>query len=115
MRIVVRSTTSVLEHRPGKWPRNAVIVAILQARRECPCWSAQLWISIPSVSAILDTVAHSARSSVPDIDVDLTRRGALAELGVDEVTDIDSVPLPTYLDRIVEDIRSRIGSAASAS
>jgi DNA-binding SARP family transcriptional activator len=35
-------------------------------------------------------------------------RGALAELGTEGVTDINSVPLPPNLDRIVEGIRLRI-------
>jgi DNA-binding SARP family transcriptional activator len=35
-------------------------------------------------------------------------RGALAELGTEGVTDIDSMPLPPNLHRIVEAIRSRI-------
>jgi len=39
-------------------------------------------------------------------------RGALAELGADEVTDIDSVPLPLNLERLVEQIRQRIGGGA---
>jgi len=40
-------------------------------------------------------------------------RGALIELGVTEVTDIDSVPLPSNLARILKDIRSRIGGGAA--
>jgi hypothetical protein len=39
-------------------------------------------------------------------------RGALAELGADGVSDINSVPLPPNLDRIVEAIRSRIENGA---
>jgi hypothetical protein len=35
-------------------------------------------------------------------------RGALIELGATEVADIDSVPLPPNLERIVKDIHSRI-------
>jgi hypothetical protein len=39
-------------------------------------------------------------------------RGALVELGTTEVTDIDRVPLPPNLDRLVQQIRRRIGSDA---
>jgi hypothetical protein len=38
-------------------------------------------------------------------------RRALAELGTDGVTEMDSVTLPPNLDRIVQAIRSRIDSA----
>lgn len=37
-------------------------------------------------------------------------RNALVELGATDVTDIDRVPLPDNLERIVNQIRSRIGS-----
>jgi hypothetical protein len=39
-------------------------------------------------------------------------RGALVELGTTDVTDIDRVPLPLNLDRLVQQIRRRIGSNA---
>ena len=39
-------------------------------------------------------------------------RGALAELGTTDVTDIDRVPLPPNLDRLVQQIRRRICSDA---
>ncbi|MDQ6670906.1 MAG: hypothetical protein M3069_09185 [Chloroflexota bacterium] len=39
-------------------------------------------------------------------------RGALVELGTTDVTDIDRVPLPPNLDRLVQQIRRRIGSDA---
>jgi hypothetical protein len=63
-------------HREGHELALSVAEALapVEPHRECPCCNARLWISIPSVGAILDTVAHSARSSVPDLDVDLTRR-----------------------------------------
>ena len=63
-------------HREGHDLALTAVEALapIEARRECPCCNAQLWISVPSVGAILDTVAHSARSGVPDLDVDLTRR-----------------------------------------
>jgi hypothetical protein len=35
-------------------------------------------------------------------------RAALVELGVDEAADLDSVPLPPNLDRLVQQIRQRI-------
>jgi hypothetical protein len=41
-------------------------------------------------------------------------RGALAELDSDGVTDIDSVPLPPNLDRVVEAIRSGIDSSGAS-
>jgi hypothetical protein len=42
-------------------------------------------------------------------------RGALAELGTDEPADIDSVPLPRNLDRLVQQIRQSIGSGNAAN
>jgi hypothetical protein len=42
--------------------------------RKCPCCCARLWISVPTVGAILDGAASSERSSVPDLRVRLTRR-----------------------------------------
>ena len=39
-------------------------------------------------------------------------RGALVELGTTDVTDIDRVPLPLNLDRLVQQIRRRIGGNA---
>jgi hypothetical protein len=39
-------------------------------------------------------------------------RGAMVELGTTDVTDIDRVPLPLNLDRLVQQIRRRIGSNA---
>ena len=39
-------------------------------------------------------------------------RGAQIELGTTEVADIDRVPLPPNLDRLVQQIRQRIGSGA---
>src|ERR1700716_3465756 len=63
-------------HREGHDLALTAVEALapIEARRECPCCSARLWISVPSIGAILDTVAHSARSGVPDLGVDLTRR-----------------------------------------
>ena len=45
-----------------------------ETTRECPCCSARLWISVPSVSAILDSAALRGRSTVPYLNVELTRR-----------------------------------------
>ena len=39
-------------------------------------------------------------------------RTALVELGADEAADIDSVPLPPNLDRLVQQIRQRIDAGA---
>jgi hypothetical protein len=39
-------------------------------------------------------------------------RGALVELGLTEVSDIDRLPLPPNLERLVQQIRQRIGSGA---
>jgi hypothetical protein len=39
-------------------------------------------------------------------------RGAMVELGLTEVTDIDSVPLPPKLEQLVQRIRHRISSGA---
>jgi hypothetical protein len=54
---------------------------------------------------------HERTGSVLGLKSAVNRlRGALAELDADGVTDINSVPLPPNLDRIVEAIRSRIDS-----
>jgi hypothetical protein len=45
----------------------------IETARECPCCGARLWISLPSVGAILDA-ASSGGCSVPDLQVELTRR-----------------------------------------
>jgi DNA-binding SARP family transcriptional activator len=39
-------------------------------------------------------------------------RGALVEVGLTEITDIDRVPLPANLERLVHQIRQRIGGGA---
>jgi hypothetical protein len=46
----------------------------IETYRECPCCDARLWVSVPSVGAILDAAAAIGAVSVPDIDVVLTRR-----------------------------------------
>src|ERR1700716_2697683 len=80
-------------HREGHDLALTAVEALapIEGRRECPCCSARLWISVPSVGAILDTVAHSARSGVPDLDVDLTRR----ERQLLNVAAARTVPAPT--------------------
>ena len=40
-------------------------------------------------------------------------RDARIELGATNITDIDKVPLPDNLQRIVNDIRSRIGGSTT--
>ena len=45
----------------------------IETCRECPCCAARLWISVPSVGAILDAVALKD-ANLPDLDVELTRR-----------------------------------------
>ena len=46
----------------------------IETYRECPCCDGRLWISLPSVSAILDAAAGTGVARVPDLDVELTRR-----------------------------------------
>jgi hypothetical protein len=46
----------------------------IETYRECPCCEARLWISVPSVGAILDAAAASGAARVPDLDIELTRR-----------------------------------------
>lgn len=46
---------------------------LIETGRECPCCAARLWISLPSVGAILDA-ASSGGCRVPDLQVELTRR-----------------------------------------
>ena len=40
-------------------------------------------------------------------------RSALIELGTTDVTDVDSVPLPDNLERLVQEIKQRIGGAGT--
>jgi len=49
-------------------------LAPIEARRECPCCGARLWMSLPSVGAILDAAYRLGRCDVPDLGVELTRR-----------------------------------------
>jgi hypothetical protein len=46
----------------------------IETCRDCPCCAARLWISIPSVGAILDAAALRGGTTVPDLEVELTRR-----------------------------------------
>jgi hypothetical protein len=46
----------------------------IETSRECPCCAARLWISIPSVGEILEAATLKGSVSVPDLDVELTRR-----------------------------------------
>jgi len=46
----------------------------IEAYRECPCCGARLWMSLPSVGAILDAAYRLGHCDVPDLGVDLTRR-----------------------------------------
>ena len=63
----------------------------------------RLWIAVFRI--------HERTGSSLGLEYAVRRlRGALAELGTDEVTDVDSVPLPPNLDRLVQGIRSRIKS-----
>ena len=71
----VARTPSTCNHPEGHDLALEVNDALLiEARRQCPCCNARLWISVPSVGIILDAVARSGFSSVPDLDVELTRR-----------------------------------------
>ncbi len=64
----------------------------------------RLWVALFRI--------HERTGSSLGLDNAVRRlRGTLAELSTDGVVDIDSVALPANLDRIVEDIRSRIGGA----
>jgi DNA-binding winged helix-turn-helix (wHTH) protein len=45
----------------------------IETCRECPCCATRLWISVPSVGAILDAVALKD-ANLPDLNVELTRR-----------------------------------------
>jgi hypothetical protein len=61
-----------------------------------------LWIALFRI--------HERTGSVLGLDAAVRRlRDALIELGATDVTDIDRVPLPDNLERIVNQIRSRIG------
>jgi len=46
----------------------------IETPRECPCCAARLWISIPSVAEILEASASRDGCTVPDLEVELTRR-----------------------------------------
>ena len=59
---------------------------------------------------------HERTGSVLGLKSAVNRlRGALAELGAGGATDVDSVPLPPNLDRIVQAIRSRIEGVTEPS
>jgi hypothetical protein len=74
----VRSPTETLRrcnHREGhELGLRADEALAIETCRDCPCCGAWLWISVPPVGTILDTVAQNAASNVPDLDVGLTRR-----------------------------------------
>ena len=56
---------------------------------------------------------HERTGSMLGLDSAVRRlRAALVEFGTDEAADIDSVPLPPNLDRLVQQIRQRIGGGA---
>jgi hypothetical protein len=62
-------------HRDGHELRLGAEEALtIETYRECPCCAARLWISVPSVGAILDAAAASGAGRVPDLDIELTRR-----------------------------------------
>jgi DNA-binding SARP family transcriptional activator len=61
-----------------------------------------LWIALFRI--------HERTGSVLSLDATVRRlRGALIELGATEGTDVDHAPLPPNLERIVREIRQRIG------
>ena len=73
-RAVVR-TPSTCNHPEGHdLALDVRDMLLIEACRQCPCCNARLWISVPPVGAILDAVARSGFSSVPDLNVQLTRR-----------------------------------------
>jgi hypothetical protein len=62
-------------HREGhELSLRAEEALTIETYRECPCCDARLWISVPSVGAILDAAVASGATSVPDLDIELTRR-----------------------------------------
>ena len=57
---------------------------------------------------------HERTGSVLGLEWAVRRlRAVLVELGLDNGADVDRVPLPPSLDRLVRDIRTRIGSDAT--
>jgi hypothetical protein len=46
----------------------------IETCRECPCCTARLWISIPTVGAILESAALRGACPVPGLDIQLTQR-----------------------------------------
>jgi DNA-binding winged helix-turn-helix (wHTH) protein len=46
----------------------------IETFRECPCCAARRWIGIPSVGEILEAATLKGSVSVPDLNVELTRR-----------------------------------------
>ena len=62
-------------HRDGhELSLRAEEALTIETYRECPCCDARLWISVPSVGAILDAAAATGAARVPDLDIELTRR-----------------------------------------
>ncbi|MDQ6675365.1 MAG: LysM peptidoglycan-binding domain-containing protein [Chloroflexota bacterium] len=65
----------------------------------------RLWIALFRI--------HERTGSALGLEGDVRRyRNAQIELGTTRVTDIDKVPLPPNLERLVNDIRSRLGGGA---
>jgi hypothetical protein len=58
-------------HEISLRPHEALAV---EAFRECPCCGARLWISVPSVGALLETGPFEDDTGAPDLDLVLTRR-----------------------------------------
>jgi len=62
-------------HREGhELSLRAEEALTIETYRECPCCDARLWISVPSVGAILDAAAALGAGRVSDLDIELTRR-----------------------------------------